>query len=221
MLGSASEGNIKTSTASRKLQKMFYCFTFFYKDEDEILGLANSLKGFCKKYFYGKEVCPTTGKLHLQGFMSLKRKMRFSEVKRLVPSSLAFYACKGNEKDNFQYCSKENDFYEWERPIELKYDVTQVERDLLNDIAKSNDRIVHISNQSDNFMMNLYSTYSCGFFVVKDISSLSHLSRMKNMMVLLSFSYTVSEDEQFGILGIISRGHYQGHIFGGKYIVMN
>lgn len=221
MLGIASfEGNTIQKSATCKLQKMFYCFTFFYENEAEIVGLTDSLKKFCKKFFYGKEVCPSSGKLHLQGFMSCNRKMRFNEVKKLVPASLNFRFCKGNEKDNLQYCSKDNDFYEWEKPIEFSYPVTETERILLNDIVKSTQRIFEIPEQSDNFHMALYSSYSCGYFLVESMNSLRSLSFKKGMIILLRFHCSISPDERFGILGIISRGHYQGVIFSGKYLVI-
>lgn len=58
---------------------------------------------------YEQETCPVTGKIHLQGYMRLKKKTRFNTVKKMLHDSCHLEAAKGTEESNITYCSKERD----------------------------------------------------------------------------------------------------------------
>lgn len=98
------EGNTGTPTC-QPTRKTFYSFTVFNYEEIEI-ELNRQLETLCKKYLYGHEICPDTGRKHLQGFMHLKKPMRITELKLI--GNPHFEACKGNEEQNAKYCTKEN-----------------------------------------------------------------------------------------------------------------
>lgn len=213
------EGNTNSNSATCKIQRLYFCFTFFYDNEDEIERLDEKLKGFCKYFIYGKENCPTTSKKHLQGFMKLDKKRRFLAVKKLCPQSIHLEVCKGGEKDNLMYCKKDGDWIEWTKPIEYKYPITEDERILMDRLINSVERVISVPTQSDNFMMNLYTTYQCGYFHLRDMAGLRNLGMKKGMIIMLSFSCLISEDEKFGILGAINRGHFNGVVFDSKYII--
>jgi hypothetical protein len=99
------EGNTKSSTISKQhTQRIYYCFTLF-PDLEMIETIETRLSEICRKWIYGEEVCPTTSRKHLQGFMSLKKKMRLSELK--IPGNPHIEPCLGSEEQNVKYCSKD------------------------------------------------------------------------------------------------------------------
>lgn len=112
------EGNTVTSSTKKQAsRKTFYCFTVpnYVTNYDEII---RQLKLISKKGIVGKEVCPTTNTLHLQGYISLIKPMRITEMKIL--GNPHFEACKGNEEQNIKYCSKENNYITWGFPKPIK-----------------------------------------------------------------------------------------------------
>lgn len=62
----------------------------------------------------GKEICPSTGKEHFQGYCELKRQTDFSVVKRLLGGDATHLEKRrGSAKQASSYCKKENDFIEY------------------------------------------------------------------------------------------------------------
>lgn len=109
--GQSGEGN--TVTSPRLLKHTFYCFTI-PNYENNYDKLVTELKEISVKGILGKEICPTTGTPHLQGFIKLKKPSRITELK--ITGKPHFEACKGNEEQNVKYCSKDGDFIKWGFP---------------------------------------------------------------------------------------------------------
>lgn len=87
-------------------RKRDYCFTDFVLDE-------NFLQGLPYEYLcYGKEICPDTGKSHLQGYIYFKNAKSFSAVRKLL-TPRHIESTNGSTDDNIKYCSKDGDFYEF------------------------------------------------------------------------------------------------------------
>ncbi|AXH77905.1 MAG: helicase [Violenivirus raptis] len=86
--------------------KRDYCFTDYILDED-------FLKQLPYKYLcYGREVCPTSGRKHLQVYIYFKHAKSFESVQKLIyPRN--FRECSGSALQNKIYCSKEGDFFEF------------------------------------------------------------------------------------------------------------
>lgn len=63
------------------------------------------LKGF-RYYKYQLERAPDTGKLHLQGYLCLKKHMRLGELKRVYSSRAHWERSRGTIDENEKYCSK-------------------------------------------------------------------------------------------------------------------
>lgn len=106
-----------------------YCFTFhnlgdFYFDKNVINERYTALETLVKNdkcsYIIGAcEQCPSSGRLHMQGFLTLKRKTRKATVINLLkelmvpfgsfPAGLSlepFIAqCRGSALENFNYCA--------------------------------------------------------------------------------------------------------------------
>lgn len=84
-----------------------FCFTFYkYKNHEVDL--------VCLDYeylVYGVEVCPTTGRWHLQGYICFKNPRHFSAVAKLFKWHVEIAA--GGPTANFNYCSKEGAYVEF------------------------------------------------------------------------------------------------------------
>lgn len=60
----------------------------------------------------GEEVCPSTGRRHVQGYVHFKKEQRISSIRKIAPISKLFRA-RGTGKQNYLYCSKEENYKEY------------------------------------------------------------------------------------------------------------
>ena len=59
------------------------------------------------RYFVAwKEVCPTSGRLHWQGYIELKDKARLGKVKEVLGCPLLIWRCAGSQAEAIAYCQK-------------------------------------------------------------------------------------------------------------------
>nr|WPR18737.1 MAG: replication polyprotein [Crogonang virus 101] len=95
-------------------QAYSWCFTHNnYTDED--INFWQNIN--CRFIIYGKEIAPTTGTPHLQGFIMFSTNKRFNTLKKLFPKDVNFRACNGSPQQNITYVSKNGELYErGERP---------------------------------------------------------------------------------------------------------
>lgn len=84
-----------------------WCYTSFLDDQNPLFNPHE-----CRYFIEGKEIAPTTGKKHIQGFVWFHKNMRFSALKKRYPKGVRFMLCRGNPYQNFVYCSKDGDFIE-------------------------------------------------------------------------------------------------------------
>lgn len=86
-----------------------WCFTFNY-DAGQEPGVLQFWEDLCEKAHYaiaGYEVAPTTGQLHLQGYVQFESKQRLTALKRLRNGfGVHWEPARGDEEDNITYCSK-------------------------------------------------------------------------------------------------------------------
>lgn len=71
---------------------------------------AQILSGLCetgqaKWVIFGEEVCPTTGRPHLQGYVKFAKRQRFTQVTKIIETAHWAVADKSDEL-NYIYCSK-------------------------------------------------------------------------------------------------------------------
>lgn len=96
------EGNTKVVAKEKRMNAArFWCFTGYGVDGSNVSKVLGQ-----EGYFHmGEEICPTTGRIHLQGFFQARQKMRPSEKF----SALKFHwePCKGSEKQNMRYTGKD------------------------------------------------------------------------------------------------------------------
>lgn len=62
-------------------------------------------------WVYGEEICPSTGKIHLQSYGYWENKLSFKEIERWIPGH-HWESSRGNSVQNRNYCIKDNNFKE-------------------------------------------------------------------------------------------------------------
>ncbi len=86
-----------------------WCFTDF-----ELLTYNEIFEAHSDRVRYigvGKETCPDTGKVHMQGWIQFKRSVRMGQVKAALGSRVIHVEpCKGSTLANEDYCKKEGCF---------------------------------------------------------------------------------------------------------------
>lgn len=76
-----------------------YCFTAY---KEPVI-----MKDSVTFFIYQKECCPSTKKIHWQGYIELKKQMRYNEVKNLFcDNTLHLEPRYGTQKQAIEYCKK-------------------------------------------------------------------------------------------------------------------
>lgn len=103
---------IKKSACSRN-----WCFTHY---EDENQSLKDDIE--CVYLILGKEICPTTNRPHLQGYVHFKNALTWKGAqKRLCNYKMHVEIMKGTHDEAIEYCMKDGDYDEFgERPLQGK-----------------------------------------------------------------------------------------------------
>lgn len=108
------EGNTNSSPSDAKTKRCvpskYWCFTYFYKETDNLETLETILNKIAKKWIFGFEECPSTGKKHLQGYLEFKFKSRPLETKLLQDYKMHWEKRRGTADKNIEYCSKDGNF---------------------------------------------------------------------------------------------------------------
>lgn len=128
-----------------------WSYTLHDWTEEELQGLLGLDSSY---HVVGREVCPTSGRPHLQGFVILSRKKRLSALKRAVGiHRLHLALSRGTPEQNRVYCTKDNDFEERgscpasngkRKRDEIATDfVAHAERGELVEFAESNPGVWH------------------------------------------------------------------------------
>lgn len=70
-------------------------------------------KEYMRYLVVGEEVCPSTGKIHFQGYVEFWRAFDFGVVKRLLSKESHLEERKGTALEASEYCKKDNKFKEY------------------------------------------------------------------------------------------------------------
>jgi hypothetical protein len=91
-----------------------YCITHFYKEEFEVARFAEDLKALPGVIYFllGREISPSTGNKHLQGYIQFKNPIDFNSLCEKFTRT-NFLVANGSDEENVKYCMKEGDFIEW------------------------------------------------------------------------------------------------------------
>lgn len=99
-----------------------WAFTLHDYTEDDLLRLTDTgpdgtirITTKCRITYliFGYEVCPETGRRHLQGYLQTDKA---TEIQSLIAAFRPQYhwtKCRGSDEDNFLYCTKDDDFTQW------------------------------------------------------------------------------------------------------------
>lgn len=95
-------GNTKNSSSKTDERTRNWCFTLFDYTKWDIIELRDDRN----KYTFQEEVCPTTGRPHLQGFTVFNDKQSFEQMKVYHPRA-HWLKMGGGIGSNIHYCTKE------------------------------------------------------------------------------------------------------------------
>lgn len=125
-----------------------WCFTTNNYDDDDIIDVLNTNADYI---CFGLEV-GEQGTPHIQGYLYWKNAISFNTVKGLLIKSHIEKA-RGSPQQNIDYCSKDNDFYEFgDRPNQgSRSDIDDLKEDILNGSTVKEVSLNHT---------NLYMRYS-------------------------------------------------------------
>lgn len=104
------EGNTKPPR-KRLNQYKHWCFTLNNYTKLEMEILETHFSSISVKWIMGIEV-GEMGTPHIQGFISLKKKKRITELMN-INNRIHWENCKGSENQNIQYCLKDNNYKSW------------------------------------------------------------------------------------------------------------
>lgn len=88
-----------------------WCFTLNNYTEAEEVSIQSFISSECSYGIYGREV-GESGTKHLQGFVIVKRKVRFSQLAGYLGNRAHVEAARGTPNDSRVYCSKDGDIFE-------------------------------------------------------------------------------------------------------------
>lgn len=116
-------GNTDTKSLNKNTQKYNYSCTLNNWTQEEYDKIISYVSQQAKKYIIGKEV-GEQGTPHLQFYISLKTKQYGTKLKSDIGiDRIHFEASRGNDEQNYKYCSKDGDFVSAGFKIKLEPDI--------------------------------------------------------------------------------------------------
>lgn len=105
------------TTSVPKLRARAICFTLFNYTDEDLDKIAEYARDECQYLIYGKEICPTTQRPHLQGYLYWNNARRYPNKKFRALLNLEKRGrdsvAKGTPQQNYVYCSKDANFTEF------------------------------------------------------------------------------------------------------------
>lgn len=143
------EGNTNSTSSIKDIVKQvspakYWCFTLNNYTEEHISSISSIIKERCSKGGFGKEIAPTTGMHHLQGFISFHEKARPAGVFGI--KEIHWTLCKGNLQQNVNYISKDGICFNHglPKPIKIISELYPWQQKIVDIVeADVDDRTVH------------------------------------------------------------------------------
>lgn len=134
-----TDGNTKSVSSRHR----HYVGTLNNYEIDEYKAIYTFCAQKAKKYIIGKEV-GSSGTPHLQMFVSFSNPIGFGTMKK-INERIHWEVCKGNEVDNYNYCSKDGNYI---TNMKMPYieDVIEIENEILK-IEEMNEWQLNILNK--------------------------------------------------------------------------
>lgn len=105
-------GNTITKFPKKSIKEVKrWCFTYNNYDDNTIKTLKTAFSALDCQWIFGHEKAPETGTPHLQGYINLKIKKGLIALKKILGcDKIHLEPCKGSEKQNVDYCTKEGNY---------------------------------------------------------------------------------------------------------------
>lgn len=104
------------STPSKPSCTWTFSWFGYTPDDEERLIQMEQIAYLC----YGHEVCPTTSRPHLQGYLTLFKPQRLSWMRANLSDKAHWEIAKKNELANKRYCGKQSELTEIDRRTRRK-----------------------------------------------------------------------------------------------------
>lgn len=102
---------LKNKVETKKLCNKGTKFIFTNFKECDYTKVYEEYSDVIRALAYGKEICPSTGKEHHQGFIQMYKQCRWSSIQKMFNNrSCHFEVMKGSIEQNELYCSKEGKY---------------------------------------------------------------------------------------------------------------
>lgn len=138
-----------------------YVFTLNNPTSGQETRLKDFAQASCKYMVFGREVAPSTGTPHLQGFLYLKSQKTWRALKdKLRIESIHLEAARGNASQNFDYATKDGDFWEFgDRPTQGKRKDLDTVREMVKDKKSMLEILDNVSSYQAARFAQLYSAH--------------------------------------------------------------
>lgn len=81
---------------------------------DDVQAFYDDVCGYATYVIAGWEKAPTTNQLHLQGYVQFETKKRLTQLKKFLNGATVHWeVAKGDEEQNYTYCTKDGEFMEY------------------------------------------------------------------------------------------------------------
>lgn len=108
------EDSSSACRGQRSRKHRSFAFTVQGHSEEDLISLRDLASQPGTKYLIvGKESAPTTGQLHLQGYVSFNNPRSFLATRRRLPAGTHVEPAKGSAVQNRVYCTKSGEFEEF------------------------------------------------------------------------------------------------------------
>lgn len=129
-----------------------------WKDEAALARALESLRSRAVYFVVGKEVCPSTGRPHLQGYAEFAKAVTIPGA--LVSDGLGHPHCeprKGSQADAVKYCKKDGDFIEWGTPKKqgARTDIADIREAVVGGTLRSAKDVWLSANSYQSFRFGL------------------------------------------------------------------
>lgn len=117
-----SQSNLTTESEpgnTNPVRARRWCMTLNNYSDNEYNLIINELKQKSQYLVIGKEIGEDKKTPHLQGYVEFKNQKKLNELKN-INKRIHWEKAKGNRKQNFEYCSKDNKFILHDETISMK-----------------------------------------------------------------------------------------------------